>query len=131
MKCISIQQPWAGLILTGYKDIENRSWSTAHRGRLAIHAGSKMYEDSFTSATAIMKRIGKRIDPRGMSEFTRSSIVGYVDLVDVVTESASPWFVGEFGWVLANPVAIEPIPYKGKLGLFDVPDSLILAAVAL
>ena len=131
MKCISIQQPWAGLILTGYKDVENRSWSTAYRGRLAIHAGAKMYEDSFVSASAIMKRIGKRIDPRGMSEFTRSAIVGYVDLVDVVTESASPWFVGEFGWVLANPVAIEPIPYKGKLGLFDIPDSLILAAVAL
>lgn len=131
MKCISIQQPWAGLILTGYKDIENRSWSTAHRGRLAIHAGAKMYEDSFTSATAIMKRIGKRIDPRGMAQFTRSAIVGYVDLIDIVVESDSPWYTGDIGWILANPVAIKPIPYRGKLGLFDIPDSLILAAVAL
>jgi len=41
-------------------------------------------------------------------------------LVDIVTEHSSPFFVGPFGWVLANPKRIKPIPKRGRLGLFDV-----------
>jgi hypothetical protein len=32
MKALSIRQPWASLIVAGYKDIENRSWRTSYRG---------------------------------------------------------------------------------------------------
>lgn len=39
MKAISIHQPWAWLIVEGYKDIENRTWLTAYRGPVLIHAG--------------------------------------------------------------------------------------------
>ncbi|RZK62259.1 MAG: ASCH domain-containing protein, partial [Pedobacter sp.] len=34
MKALSIKQPWATLISTGIKDIENRTWATKHRGRI-------------------------------------------------------------------------------------------------
>ena len=37
MKALSIKPPWAGLILAGIKDIENRTWKTAYRGPLLIH----------------------------------------------------------------------------------------------
>ena len=30
---LSIRQPWAWLIVNGYKDIENRDWKTHYRGR--------------------------------------------------------------------------------------------------
>ena len=30
---LSIQQPWAWFIVNGYKDVENRTWSTKFRGR--------------------------------------------------------------------------------------------------
>ncbi len=36
---LSIRQPWAWLIVNGYKDIENRTWSTRFRGKVLIHAG--------------------------------------------------------------------------------------------
>lgn len=39
MKALTIHQPWASLIAAGVKTIETRSWSTRHRGPLAIHAG--------------------------------------------------------------------------------------------
>jgi hypothetical protein len=39
MRTLSIRQPWAGLIVAGIKDIENRSWSTSYRGPILIHAG--------------------------------------------------------------------------------------------
>ena len=33
-------QPYASLIAVGEKWVENRTWETAYRGPLAIHAGS-------------------------------------------------------------------------------------------
>lgn len=38
MKTITIKQPWAWLIASGIKDIENRTWPTKFRGRVLIHA---------------------------------------------------------------------------------------------
>ncbi len=39
IKALTISQPYASLIASGEKWIENRTWPTAHRGKLAIHAG--------------------------------------------------------------------------------------------
>lgn len=34
-----------------------------------------------------------------------------------------PWYVGPFGWLLADPVALTtPIEIPGKQGLWDVPE---------
>src|SRR5690349_22770127 len=41
MKAISLWQPWASLVSIGAKKIETRSWATAYRGPLAIHAAKK------------------------------------------------------------------------------------------
>ena len=38
MIALSIRQPWATLIVTGRKNIENRTWKTDVRGRIYIHA---------------------------------------------------------------------------------------------
>ena len=38
MKAITLTQPWATLVAIGAKKIETRSWATAYRGLLAIHA---------------------------------------------------------------------------------------------
>jgi len=43
---LSIRQPWAWLIVNGWKDIENREWSTRFRGRLLIHAGKQIESDA-------------------------------------------------------------------------------------
>jgi hypothetical protein len=37
-RAISIRLPWAWLIVNGFKDVENRSWRTRHRGTILIHA---------------------------------------------------------------------------------------------
>jgi hypothetical protein len=41
MKAISLWQPWAWLVAIGAKRFETRSWSTNHRGFVAIHAASR------------------------------------------------------------------------------------------
>ena len=38
MKAITLTQPWATLVAIKEKRIETRSWNTAYRGPLAIHA---------------------------------------------------------------------------------------------
>lgn len=41
MKAVSLWQPWASLIAIGAKPHETRSWATAYRGPIAIHAAVK------------------------------------------------------------------------------------------
>lgn len=117
MKAISIRQPWAWLIVNGYKDIENRTWATSYRGPVLIHA-SKQWD----------------IHPREWSDafpgieiphdIQRGGIVGTAEIAAVVTESESRWFTGPKGWELrdARPVAFHPC--NGRLGLFELNYSL-------
>jgi hypothetical protein len=42
LRALTLWQPWAALVADGRKRIETRSWSTAHRGRIAIHAARKV-----------------------------------------------------------------------------------------
>lgn len=44
---LSVRQPWAWLIIHGYKPIENRQWSTTHRGLILIHAPQRFEHDVF------------------------------------------------------------------------------------
>lgn len=116
IKVLSIRQPWAWLIMTGRKTIENRTWTTHYRGPFYIHAGKEMHERSIES---IERQFKIKVDRR---ELTMGAIIGRVTLVSVVTRSASPWFEGPFGFVLGEPEILrKPIPYRGQQGFFDVP----------
>ena len=55
-------------------------------------------------------------------DLERGGIVGSVEIVDCVTESASPWFVGRYGFVLRDPKPLPFTQWKGQLGFFDVPE---------
>ena len=129
MKALSVRQPHAWLIVNGPKDIENRNWKTAFRGRVYIHAGLRQDYSAY-EGDPVYRDLNPLI--RGFISLEDSfnwsneplhlgAIIGEVDIVDCVTKSDSPWFEGPYGFVLANPVAYEnPIPYKGQLGLFEV-----------
>lgn len=43
--CLSLWQPWATLLVAGLKQVETRSWPTAHRGPLLIHAAKRWTPD--------------------------------------------------------------------------------------
>lgn len=113
MKALSIKQPWAWLIANGYKDIENRSWPTKYRGQFLIHAGMK-FDDGFDYEWAedIIK-VKIPLSPR------RGAIIGQAEIVDCVQQSDSPWFFGEYGFIIRNGKQFfNPKPCKGKLGFF-------------
>ena len=129
MKALSIRQPWAWLILHAGKDIENRDWQTTFRGRILIHAGKGMTVTEFADA---MDFYEDRILDRKLwampkiDELARGALVGSVEVVGMTAQSDSPWFFGTYGWQLRNPIAFKkPIPWKGALGLFEVPDHVV------
>ena len=133
LKCLSIQQPWAWLIVNGYKEIEKRDWLTSYRGPVLIHAGARLDRDCFRAdgsrdedfADDVTTLCGQSI-PNRQSLYPIKSIVGMATLVDVVTKSSSPWFVGRYGFVFANARPFkEPIRYSGALKLFDVEREVI------
>jgi hypothetical protein len=131
MKTLSIRQPWAWAIMHGGKDIENRDWPTKIRGRVWVHASQGM-----TSAEYDEFYFMVRYDFGGRNELLetfppkasliRGAIIGSVEIVDCVTESDSPWFFGKYGFVLKDPRLFpKPIPYRGRLGFFEVNDALV------
>lgn len=137
MKAISIRQPWASFIVLGIKDIENRTWFTRQRGTVLVHASKGMsrneHEDAIEFAVEAI-----RADPRNAGstkirtlrelgfayeDLQRGGIIGTVEIIDCVNQSASPWFVGDYGFVLANAKPLPFQPLKGALGFFNVPDN--------
>lgn len=127
MRVLSIKQPWAWAILNAGKDIENRDWFTNFRGRIGIHASKGMTRNEYDDFYFFIREIEDKwlaISTLPQPEqLHRGAILGTVEIVDCVRDSGSPWFVGEYGFVLRNPVILpEPIPYKGQLGLWDCPE---------
>lgn len=118
---LSVRQPWAWAIIHAGKDIENRSWqATNHglrqRGRIAIHAAKGMTKDEYWEAREFIDRLGYTCpDPHAL---WRGGIIGSVDVVDVVSQSDSPWFFGPRGLVLANPTPHAFVGSAGQLGYF-------------
>lgn len=148
IKCLSVRQPWAWLLTHPAalrrgemepKCIENREWAktTRYRGPLLIHAGSRLDSDWFKKdgmldRDALKGMFGAAGDklamvmPHAQQEYVTKAIVGIAELVDVVQQSTSPWFVGPSGFLLRHARPIEPVVnYPGQLKLFDVPLSVV------
>src|SRR5574344_1728128 len=118
MKVLSIKQPWASLILAGYKIYEFRTWKTKYRGEIYIHA-SKSVEKS---AMKHFKNLNLDIKT--------GCIIGKVDLEDIVevTKDFENNLIkdnkqvyglskgrGGYAWKVINPTPIEPIYINGRL----------------
>ena len=115
LPALSVRQPWAWLIVSGLKDIENRPRRTHYRGSLLIHAGLSL--DSYTEEN--IGWLENKFAVKIPMELDTGGIVGIVDVVDCVEKHQSRWFnKGNFGWVLANPRRLKFRPCKGALGLF-------------
>ena len=122
MKCLSVSQPFADLIISGKKSIELRNWNTNFRGEFLIHSPLKIRTDD-----AKRLKINKK--------FVTGAIIGKAQLYDVkkydtVKEikldqkfhfASKNFHDRTFGFLLKNPKTFRiPIPCKGKLGFFDV-----------
>lgn len=128
MKALSLWQPWASLVARGVKRHDTRTWTTEHRGLVAIHA-SKVVDlagapnalcraalDMFWWATkhpasavvAVARLTACRAAP---------SVEPFVTRAD---RAATDFSAGRFALVFDEIHALyEPIPLAGRQGLFN------------
>ncbi len=121
MKCLSVCQPFAELIVQGKKTIELRKWNTKFRGEFLVHAPQKIRLDE-------CKRL------KIQSEMTVGAIIGKVELIgvreyentaqikiDSKKHLASNDESGnKYGFILQNPKQLRvPIPCNGQLNFFE------------
>jgi hypothetical protein len=126
LPALSIRQPWAWLIVHGGKNIENRNWQTHFRGWFLIHAGKGMTEEEYDDVGEYLCGVGLdevavRVPP--MRELHRGGIVGMAKLGNCVRGHESPWFCGEWGFVLDEVEPLDFLPCKGALGFFRLPNT--------
>jgi hypothetical protein len=136
VKALSFRQPWANLTVLGLKPVDNRPWRTDYRGPIYIHAadGPDWFPPPYTEEWLL-----SNLDQEGRELYlamprTRGALIGEGVLVDCIKMGAvplfpeyrspvqwSPWFLGPFGLVLADPKRYEkPITWPGALKLFEV-----------
>lgn len=133
MKCLTICQPYAHLVIHGpeagselahwgRKMYENRTWASDYRGPLAIHAGlSRTWLD--------LDMLPKWGLNAGRLVF--GAILGIVQMNGSMgrRSATGPWVSGGDGYVHVYTRVIrvleKPVPYKGQQGFFEVPDELL------
>lgn len=139
MKSLSLTQPWASLVTIGAKAIETRSWSTPHRGLIAIHAAKTFpgWAREFAAFNEHCQAALKRVGVTRLEDLPLGAIIAVAELTDCVRfdrfgrfadalseqERAFGDFTpGRYGFVLMDVRRLpEPIPARGALGLWDVP----------
>ena len=124
MKVITIKQPWATLIVKGYKEYEFRTWKTKYRGEILIHAGKGIDKDAM-----------KRFEHLNL-EYPSGCIIAKAIITDCVTvdnefrnkmlNKDSLVYKGltkenwnGYGFKLENVKEVERIKINGKLSLWD------------
>jgi hypothetical protein len=116
LPALSVWQPWAWLIVNGYKDVENRNWCPAPGTEdILIHAGLNNSELSEERLHEIEEEHGVRL-PR---EFEQGGIVGVVEVTACAIWSRSRWHQRGFnGWMLERPRRLKFRECQGQLKLF-------------
>ena len=81
MKCLSLKQPYAELLVAGKKTIEVRTWNTKFRGQFLVHASKKINEEA-------CKRL--KID---QAKLVTGTIIGNANLYNVIFYGSENSFV--------------------------------------
>ena len=122
MKCLSVSQPFANLIISGKKIIELRSWSTNFRGEFLIHAPIKIRNNDCKRLKINEKLVtGAIIGKAELYQVKKYDSIKEVKIDRELHLSSKEFRNKTFGFLLKNPRSLRiPIPWKGRLGFFDV-----------
>ena len=154
MKALTLWRPWPRLVSEFGKDVENRGWRPPESllGKwLALHAGRKVdWENAQRFKYVLATENGSSRWGMTDDELVGSEgivgvcmVTGWIHAVEgqvlwggAVGETEAGrildglWFSGPYGWVLHNVVALpEPLPCKGRQGLWNVPKTLVAEIV--
>lgn len=148
MKALSVRAPWWWMILEAGKRTENRDWQSPPRAMIGetflLHASAWWSTPQVHEAFLYAKEMAREEDwarvqamPKPLTlapmKADGGKIVGRARLANVVRNGPMPtdgWAVSNaLGFILADVERIaEPIPFKGALGFFEVPDAILEGA---
>ncbi len=119
---------WFWLMLKNWKDVENRDWSLFRYIkpeqlplRVYLHASktpASREEKQFIWDTLVNV---KQWEEFCLVDFNklRGCIIGEITITGQVTELDSPWFFGDYGFLVKDGILYDrPIPCRGALRFF-------------
>jgi len=140
LRGLSLTQPWATLVALGRKKIETRSRPWRYVGPILIHAakGFPGHAQAFAATERAHGRLPWRDSLGRPCELPLGAVVARAVLIrcrstqDVIVSAVERhlgnFSAGRFALFLDDVEALpEPIPWKGALGLWKVPDELARA----
>lgn len=138
MRALSIKQPWLHAITDLGKRVENRTWppvASSYDTRIALHASKSYDEDGHRAIEEITGRplVGAFVHGAILATAVIVGWVAYDDSGEACCRYGEhapyfedPWFFGPWGWILDDIRKLsKPIPCRGMLGLWRVPDELL------
>uniref|UniRef100_A0A224Z5K4 Protein containing ASCH and zf-C2HC5 domain n=1 Tax=Rhipicephalus zambeziensis TaxID=60191 RepID=A0A224Z5K4_9ACAR len=134
---LSVQQPFAGLLVAGIKKHEGRAWFTTYRGRLWIHAASRQpSQEDISEVVGIYRKIVKETEVvKFPAEYPTSCLLGCVNLVDCLPQDIyrEQYPCGEcfspFVFICEEPQELKmKFPMKGQHKIFKMDSRLHHAA---
>ena len=134
MKALSMMQPYAWLVAHGYLSVDDRTWPTAYRGPLAVHASKGFHLPYYN-----FLRAHTEWPLPAPADFEHGGVVAIVTLKDCMAPEAplgTPMrqldlrrahfgAPGHYGFVLGEPRRLGFVPFRGNRGLFDIPDAVL------
>ncbi len=144
MKAITLWQPWASLILYGFKRFETRGWEPPRSfigQRIAIHAARRPFNPARDVDAATCQDMNRALARHGLvwSDLPRGAIVCTAVLANAVQagrDEEAPDRFGDYSegrwvWHLVDILPVDPpVAFQGRQGWFDVPDKLLAGAPA-
>ncbi|KAF7145781.1 hypothetical protein RHSIM_Rhsim04G0183700 [Rhododendron simsii] len=143
--CLTMHQPWASLLVYGIKRIEGRSWPSPIRGRLWIHAASKVPDPATIKAMEDFYRaiyaVNGITDLKFPEHYPISRLLGCVEVVGCVTlDELVSWeelpegvrLEGQtdYCWLCEQPQKlIVPFEMRGYQGVYNLEKKVYEAAV--
>ena len=132
MRALSLTQPWPWIILNLDKDVENRVWSTKHRGPFLLHAAKGAPKRTWHAARDFVAErfdstLASEIPPWGDPSLPRGGIVGIATIYAVASPCVDPtgwlrdvgpcerrWHMHEqYGFLLRD---VRPLPFLAVPG---------------
>ena len=122
MKCLSVSQPFADLIISGKKIIELRNWNTKFRGEFLVHAPIKIRKEDCKRLKINKKLItGAIIGKAELYEVKKYGSIKEIKADQKFHLASKKFHDRTFGLMLKNAKLFRiPIPWKGQLGFFEV-----------
>jgi len=124
MRALSIKQPWAWLIVNGFKDIENRKTLKNFRGKFLIHSGQKKPSPAeWIEWQRFIYKKHRVVLPPMEEHFGVyfGGIVGSAYIIGSGINASSEWYEkGHYGLALSGAKPLPFYPLKGQLSFFEV-----------